>query len=206
MNPVISYPNTPMAEQPTLDFENSFLSRARYPKGKKRLQAILDATYEIVISEGLGAASQDEIAKRANVTQSAVRHYFPTKDELVIAFFFSGIERLQQLLESASLHYDRMMEVEDVFFFEGAAFWGRNPELGEIHRTWYQALERYYIDLIRQIHPEWDKQRCVATSFQVLTLVLGGWISMGTSRPFFRRRSRGSLKSMLLSGIEQLID
>ena len=48
-----------MSEQSALNFENSFLARARYPKGRKRLQAILDATYDIVITQGLAAASQD---------------------------------------------------------------------------------------------------------------------------------------------------
>ncbi|MGI9325187.1 MAG: TetR/AcrR family transcriptional regulator [Pseudomonadales bacterium] len=211
-----------MAEHLTANVENSFLSRARYPKGKKRLQAILDATYDIVISQGLAAASQEAIAKRANVTQSAVRHYFPTKDELLFAFFATGVERLQQLLqakmaetekdprvqllESASLHYDRMLEVEDVYFFEAAAFWGRNPDFRDMRDTWYQTLERHYVSLIERIHPEWDKTQSTAASFQVLTLILGGWVTMGSSRPFYRRRSRKSLNLMLLRGIERLIE
>ena len=211
-----------MPNQPEPDVENSFLSRARYPKGKKRLQAILDATYDIVISEGLTAASQEAIAKRADVTQSAVRHYFPTKDELLIAFFSTGIERLHQLLqnkiaetdrdpraqllESASLHYDRMLEVEDVYFFEAAAFWGRNPEFRGVRDEWYQSLESHYVRLIKRINPDWDKQRCIEASYQVLTLILGGWVTMGSSRLFYKRRSRASLKSMLLRGIERLIE
>lgn len=215
-------PNAHMAKQPSDNVENSFLSRARYPKGKRRLQAILDATYDIVISEGLAAASQEAIARRANVTQSAVRHYFPTKEELLIAFFSTGIERLQQLLqnklaevglnprtqllESASLHYDRILEAEDVYFFEAAAFWGHNPQLGEMRDAWYRSLERHYVGLIEQIHPEWDRQQCIAASLQVLTLILGGWVTMGSSRPVYRTRSRTSLKSMLLRGIERLID
>ena len=212
----------PMSEPTALTVDNSFLSRARYPKGKRSLQAILDATYDIVISEGLAAASQEAIAKRAKVTQSAVRHYFPTKNELLIAFFSTGIERLQQLLqtvmaednqdpraqllESAALHYDRILEVEDVYFFEAAAFWGHNPQFRQLRDDWYQSLERHYSGLIARMHPHWDKQRCAETAFQVLTLVLGGWVTMGSSRPVLRRRSRTSLKTMLLSGIERLID
>ena len=210
-----------MSETPNPNVENNFLSRARYPKGKKRLRAILDSTYEIVISEGLAAASQEAIAKRAKVTQSAVRHYFPTKDELLLAFFSTGIERLDQLLrskmaevdrdprelliESAALHYDRMLEVEDVYFFEAAAFWGRNPEFCALRDAWYQSLERHYVGLIRQIHPAWGRPRCVAVSVQVLTLVLGGWVTLGSSRPLYRNRSRASIRSMLLQGIEELV-
>ena len=60
--------------------------RAKTPKGAARLQAIMDATLEIIVADGLGAASQDTIAQRAQVTQSAVRHYFPTKESLLKAW------------------------------------------------------------------------------------------------------------------------
>jgi hypothetical protein len=50
-----------MSEQPISTEESSFLSRARYSKGKRCLQAILNATYEIVVSGGLVGASQEEI-------------------------------------------------------------------------------------------------------------------------------------------------
>lgn len=205
-----------------LDFESSVLKRARYPKGKRTLQAILDATYDLIISEGLAAASQEAIARRANVTQSAVRHYFPTKEELLHAFFSAGMERLQhllaekiaaigddprtQLLESAALHYDRMLEVEDLYFFEAVAYWGRNPGLRDTRDRWYQALGRYYARLLGAIHPDWDEEHCVITAYQVMTLVLGGWVTLGSSRPFHKRRPRKALKEMLLAGIERLID
>lgn len=70
----------------------------------------------------------------------------------------------------------------------------------------FYPLERHYVGLIEQIHPEWDRQQCTDGSLQVLTLILGGWVTMGSSRPVYRRRSRTSLKSMLLCGIERLID
>lgn len=210
-----------MSDQSALNFENSFLARARYPKGKKRLQAILDAIYDIVITEGLAAASQEAIARRANVTQSAVRHYFPTKEELLVAFFTTGIERLQQLLkdkmaeqgrqpqalllESAALHYDRVLEAEDVYFFEAVAFWAHHPELRQMRDNWYQSLDIYYAQLVAQIQPHWSEQKCAAVAMQVLTLILGGWVTMGSSRPIRHSQTREELKETLLQGIERLI-
>jgi hypothetical protein len=47
------------------------------------------------------------------------------------------------------------------------------------------------------IHPGWDPERCTATAYQVLTLTLGGWITMGNSRAVLKRRSRKSLKAIL---------
>lgn len=210
-----------MSDQSALNFENSFLDRARYPKGKKRLQAILDAIYDIVITEGLAAASQEAIARRANVTQSAVRHYFPTKDELLVAFFTAGIERLQQLLkdkmaeqgrepqalllESAALHYDRVLESEDVYFFEAAAFWAHHPDFRQMRDNWYQSLDIHYAQLVARIQPQWSEQQCGAVAMQVLTLILGGWVTMGSSRPIRRSQTREELKETLLQGIERLI-
>jgi AcrR family transcriptional regulator len=211
-----------MAEQAEPHFQNSFLARARYPKGKRRLQAILDATFDIVVSEGLAAASQEAIAKRAGVTQSAVRHYFPTKDELLMAFFSTGIERLQhkihatidnssleprqQLLDSASMHYEGILETEDSYFFEAAAFWGRNADFRKFRDEWYQSLDRHYIRLLGKIHPKWSRKRCADVALQILTLILGGWVTLGSSRPMRRSGSRQALKNSLLQGIERVMD
>jgi len=201
--------------------DNSFLARARYSKGRKSLQAILDATFEIVTTEGLAAASQDAIAKRANVTKSAVRHYFPTKEELLLAFFTVGIERLksiideklsqnaqhprEKLLDIVATHYDWINDTDDIYYFESAAFWGRNPEFRNMRENWYQKMAGSYCELVKEIHPEWSHHHCDNVSFQILTLILGGWITMGSTRPTHQSRSIKSLKATLLDGIENLI-
>lgn len=210
-----------MPDQP-ISFESEFLNRARYAKGKMTLQAILDATYDLIVEEGPTAASQKAIAERAKVTQSAVRHYFPTKEDLLVAFFSTGIERLRnlfkakideadvdprtRLLDIAALHFSRIRDTDDVFFFEATAFWRRHPNYSEIRDRWYQEASRYYQQLLQKIHPEWSEMQCIDTSFQILTLVLGGWITAGRSRPVHQDRDQESLTTILLSGIERLID
>ena len=200
---------------------NTFLARARYPKGKMRLQAILDATYEIVTSEGLAAASQEAIARHANVTQSAVRHYFPSKEELLLAFFTVGVERIQvvleeklaerhpdprtKLLDIVATHIDWIGEVEDVYYFESAAFWARNPGFRDLRENWYQKLARHYSDMLGEIHPDWSRSDCETASFQIMTLSLGSWTTIGNTRPLQQRRSQKSLKKMVLNGVEKLI-
>ena len=196
-------------------------SRARTPKGQRTLRAILDATFDLVGSEGLAAASQEAIARRANVTQSAVRHYFPKKEDLLDAFFVESIERLvsqfgeefarvdkdplSRVLGIASLHYERILSVEDVAYFEIASAWSRDPVYREVRNEWYKRTARYYFELIREIQPEWDEERCNAAVFQIITLVLGGWATMGSSRALYPRKGRNALKAMLLEGIERLI-
>jgi AcrR family transcriptional regulator len=150
-----------------------------------------------------------------------VRYYFPRKTDLLDAFFWYSAERLEKqvreelrtadkdprshLIAIASLHYDRILEVEDASYFEILALWARTPRYRKTRNSWYQRLSGYYTDLLRDIHPEWDEERCTATAFQLMTLVLGGWISLGSSRPLHPRRGRKALKAMLLEGVERLI-
>lgn len=210
-----------MTAQSSIQGDNSFVARARYPKGRKSLQAILDATFEIVTTDGLAAASQDAIAKRANVTKSAVRHYFPTKEELLLAFFSVGVERLkaiidemlsqntqsprEMLLDIVTTHYDWIGDTDDIYYFESAAFWGRNPGFRNMREDWYQQMAANYRDLVKEVHPEWSHRQCDNVSFQILTLVLGGWLTIGNTRPTHQSRSAKSLKAALRDGIESLI-
>lgn len=204
------------------DLNDSFLSRARYPKGRKRLQDILDATYEIITKEGLAAASQEAIAKKASVTQSAVRHYFPTKEELLLAFFNVGVERFRSLLEEklqqqhqdpreklldiVGTHYDWINQTDDMYFFESVAFWGRNPEFRSFRESWYRQLTGSYQSLLKNIHPDWSAGEIEDTTFQLMTLVLGGWTTMGETRSVYQTQNVNELKTKLLRGAKKLID
>ena len=202
--------------------DNSFLARARYPKGRKTLQAILDATYELIIAEGPTAASQQAIADRARVTQSAVRHYFPTKDDLLMAFFTTGIERMksvlmakfgeegdnprQLLLECAELQFARIRDVDDVYFFEATAFARRNSEFALLRGGWYQLVCQKYQQLLQRMHPQWSDEHCADTAYQVMTLVMGGWITAGRSHLLDKQARTDDLIRILRRGIERLID
>ena len=208
-----------MSPKPTVNDE--FFERARYAKGKETLRSIHKATYELIVEGGLAAASQEAIARHANVSQSAVRHYFPTKEELLLAFFSTGVVRLkvlldqklsenqkdprEKLLEIVSTHYDWINSVEDLYYFESASFWGRNPDFRAMREKWYQGMAKHYRNLISEINPSWSRQLCEDASFQMVTLILGGWTTMGNTRPLLRNRSKKALKNKLLMGVEKLI-
>ncbi len=201
--------------------ETSFTRLAKYNKGKKTLQAIQDAIYELILEGGLTAASQDSIASRAKVTQGAVRHYFPTKDEMLQAFFMSGLERMRftieekmndplpdqrdQLQEVVSAHLDSIISTQEVYFFETAAYFARNDDFQEKRRAWYETLDAYFSKLIRQINPHWKKKRAEQATYQVLTLIMGGWITLGESRVLREHQKTAELKQGLVDGVMQLI-
>lgn len=190
--------------------------RAKTPKGAARLQAIMDATLEIIVADGLGAASQDAIAQRARVTQSAVRHYFPTKESLLKAFFLAAIDRLQQafdtpppgsghdpqgeVLRLVQIHLDAILDVDRVFFFEALAYWTRDSELSAIRKAWHGQVLAQYEDRLRQMHPAWSTDRVSDTALQVLTLVQGCWLTLDAHEPHKTRREA------VLGAVTRLID
>jgi AcrR family transcriptional regulator len=148
-----------MTAQFLIDMDESIVSKARTPKGMRTLQAILDATYVLISTEGVAAASQEAIAKRANLTQSAVRYYFPKKEHLLYAFFYANIKRLEaqfeeelaktdrdarsQLMRIVTLHCERILAVEDVFYFEAANYWARNTGYRQLRNDWYKTAVSY---------------------------------------------------------------
>jgi AcrR family transcriptional regulator len=211
-----------MARQMETLIDTRFSERTRTPKGRATLQAILEATFDLATTQGLRAASQEAIARRTGLTQSAVRHYFPTKSDLLDAFFWYGAQKLEQqfidefrktdiaprtrLLSLANLHYELIMKVDDSAYFETLSIWSRTPEYRMYRDSFEHRVRGYYADLLQLMHPEWDEKRCAATAFQLLTLVLGGWQSLGGSSTMQPRRGRKALKAILLEGIERLIE
>lgn len=53
----------------------------------QRKQALIMATLELVAEKGVQGATARAIAERAQVTQGLIRHYFPSKEDLITAAF-----------------------------------------------------------------------------------------------------------------------
>ncbi|MEO7350250.1 MAG: TetR family transcriptional regulator [Terrimesophilobacter sp.] len=66
------------------------------PKGVAKRQAILDAALEVFGEVGLHGASLREIASRVGVSHQSLMHYFPTKNELLMAVLRRRDERLRR--------------------------------------------------------------------------------------------------------------
>ena len=193
----------------------SSVLRAKTPKGEARLQAIMDATFDIIVSDGLGAASQEAIAQRAAVTQSAVRHYFPTKGSLLKAFFLEAIDRIQrafdtppadastdpqaELMRLINIHLEAILALDRVFFFEALSYWMRDAELSAVRKTWHESVLRQYEALLEKIHPKWTASQVSSAALQILTLSQGCWLTLDAHEP------DGERKNAILSAVSLLI-
>lgn len=68
----------------------------RTPKGSAKREAILEAALAVFGEVGLHGASLREIASRVGVSHQSLMHYFPTKNELLMAVLRRRDERLRR--------------------------------------------------------------------------------------------------------------
>ncbi len=143
----------------------------------ERRGAILDATIDILITDGLEAVTHRAVAKRADVPLAATTYYFDSKDELIgealSILVTDEIERLSRKAESLGDRIrsprDCAAAVAEVLFPDAESVGGlqakfevyleaaRRPVLRERAAHWQEA----YVDLAREVltlagssHPE----------------------------------------------------
>lgn len=73
----------------------------RSQKGAAKREAILDAALAVFGEVGLHGASLREIAGRVGVSHQSLMHYFPTKNELLMAVLRRRDERLRRHFDDA---------------------------------------------------------------------------------------------------------
>ena len=74
----------------------------RHAGEEARRAALIAAALECIAEGGLPAATVREIAARADVTQGLIRHYFPSKDDLIASAYQALMDRLAGDAEAAS--------------------------------------------------------------------------------------------------------
>jgi AcrR family transcriptional regulator len=61
--------------------------RGGYRKGAERRTQILDEMIRMVADQGVDASSLRSVAEALGITHAALRHYFPSRDELLLAVY-----------------------------------------------------------------------------------------------------------------------
>lgn len=177
------------------DIQEQFAAAGVTPKGRRARRAIFAATYKLMANKGIEATSLEAIAHEAGMTQAAVRHYFPTREELLTAFFVVATQwfqdRVTHLMTSKELpageqlercvtwHLEFMEYVDTAVWLDASAYWIRNRTPRQTRDQFYQWVIDQYARLIRKIHPALGANECKGRAYALLTLVLGAWITHG---------------------------
>lgn len=81
--PMTAARTSPLADRPQLGL--------RERKKIKTRMAIRAATYELIENQGYDATTIEQIAERAEVSQSTVFRYFPTKEDIVLTDEYDSV-------------------------------------------------------------------------------------------------------------------
>ncbi|MCB1693191.1 MAG: hypothetical protein KDI19_10525 [Pseudomonadales bacterium] len=66
-------------------------------------------------------------------------------------------------------------------------------------------LDKHFCQLIRAVNPQWKRKQCEDTAYQILTMVMGAWITLGQTRVLREDRRADRLKNQLVSGVAKLL-
>ena len=83
-------------------------------RSRDRFEAIIGATYEIVVELGVDALTVREVARRSGIASSTIYHYFADRDELTVALLDREMETLDREL-TASLSKLEVVTLRSLF-------------------------------------------------------------------------------------------
>lgn len=194
----------------------------RETKGERTRRRIMSEARAMIDEMGIDAISQDAIAKKVGITQSALRHHFPTRESMFDAIFdhaFSGFYRSaeqillepgsqprQRLLKLCTLHLGYAMSESDRVSLQSFAHYLYNPDLLARQSSWYHWIAGHYAALLGAIRPELEEKTRQARALAILTMSIGAWVTVGRSRPPWPALPGEEAKTALLAAIELLIE
>lgn len=194
----------------------------RETKGERTRRRIMTEARAMIDEIGIEAISQDAVARRVGITQSALRHHFPTRESMFDAIFdhvFSGFYRSaeqvllepgsepkQRLMKLCALHLGYAMTESDRVALQSFAHYLYNPELLSRQSSWYHWIAGHYAALLGAIRPDLDDVTRQGRALAILTISIGAWVTVGASRPSWPALPGERTKAALLAAVEHMID
>lgn len=191
-------------------------------KGERTRRRIMAETQAMIDEVGIAAISQEAVARRIGITQSALRHHFPTRESLFDAIFdrvFSGFYRSAErvllepgkaprarLMALCALHLDYVVTESDRVALESFAHHLGNPGLLSRQSQWYHWIVGHYAALLGAIRPDLDDTARQERALAILTLCIGAWITIGRSRPPWPALPAAGPSAALLDMVAHLVD
>jgi AcrR family transcriptional regulator len=194
--------------------EAHFAGTARTPKGERAMRAIFQATRITLAEKGLHGTSLDLIAAKAGLTQAALRHYLPTRDDLLTAFFAAATElfqsRMTEVLAGSGMHAREVLErcvtwhlefmeaVDTAIWLDCSSYWLRHRQSRRMRDDWYSWLMGQYAALIGQIQPSVGVRERQRRAYAIHTLVLGAWVTHGRGSAMDRNANVPERRRLLI--------
>jgi len=183
------------------------------PKGRERIEAILDAATGILIDEGYARLSTRKIAARAGVRPGHLQYYYPTKQDVVRGLLERYLERAtrafsERMAAGATTPKERLDATLDGilsdqqsaatcrFFWELWALAARDPAVADAMQAFYRAYWRNLVAALLDAQPALGRPRAerraalLVATLEGLTLFRSRTATRELPLPFLERELR----------------
>ena len=203
--------------------EKRHVRRARtatYEKGQVRIEAILDAAAEVLISEGYNKLTLRQIALQAGITVGNLTYYYRTKEALlqdllekILSTYLDEIDRIVK--SSGDSPEDRFAAaveflIDDLntqrttrFFPELWALANHDDRAAELMEHMYVQERQAIHELIYAINPGLDKQQTASLALFVSCSIEGMTMYVGAGKK--QEAALPSMKKLALKSFLHLI-
>jgi AcrR family transcriptional regulator len=115
--------------------------KAKQARSHATVESILQATAQILVKEGIEAASTNRIAEKAGVSVGSLYQYFPSKEAVIFALVERHVQRMQKQLED---HIEKFVgaPVEEVVPAYVEAMFEVHRVEPKLHRVFQEQLPR----------------------------------------------------------------
>jgi AcrR family transcriptional regulator len=192
--------------------------------GRKNLQSvrrtqILDACEELVLTEGLGAASLARVAGRVGLDRTTLHHYFRNRSALlgglverIVDGYLANVregeaehgphadvaESLDFLLspDFSRPDYDRILDEFSAASYEDA-------EVRKHLRRLFASLEDFTVSLLSKAVPSATPERVRETAYTIYALIEGAYLLHALGFPDDRMRAARSTAHRLVEDLQR---
>ncbi|WP_294609103.1 TetR/AcrR family transcriptional regulator [Roseovarius sp.] len=188
----------------------------------QRKEALVRATLSLIAEEGVRGATVRAIAERAEVTQGLIRHYFSTKEELVLAAYtqhmnamtdqtFAGAEGATAKARLAALVVASVTPpvVDPAAIGLWAGFLNhvrQNARMQEVHaRTYHDfrdRLEALIAEVLREDGRAIDAGACRRLAIACNAVIDGLWLEGGALPEAFEE---GELATIVVQSVGAIL-
>lgn len=142
------------------------------------------------IYEGYAALTISNVAKKANITSSHLKYYFPDIDDLIDAMYTQLLELYESTLQEEVFNFigkeppdkviDRLLKTHigiikqlknDLVFAETVAFTARNEKCRRTLDEWITWYTDNVSALVRAVNPKMSRNRSYRVSAIILVLL-----------------------------------
>jgi len=203
--------------------EKKQLRRARvatYEKGQARIEAILDAAADVLITRGYKKLTLRQIALRAGITVGNLTYYYATKEALlkdlldnILQTYLDEIDRIAKVSDDSP--EDRFVAVieyliEDLntqrttrFFPEIWALANHDDYADELMADMYEKERKALYDLIQAINPDLNRQQTSSLALFISSSIEGMTMFVGAGKK--QEEALQSMKNIACKSFLQLI-